>query len=106
MDEGATWLLRLHNLCHVGSVLMAAITESHIVRLILHQKLGLCARVWLMAAHAAHGVLHFVDIGGVHHIPHRMAGYRMAQVVTQGKNVSLILLEVVFRQPNFAVEDG
>ena len=85
---------------------MAVVAERHVVLLVLDQELGLGASMRLVAPQTAQRSFHFVDIRWIHHVRNRVPGYGVAQAIAERQDESLVLVEVVFGQPDLAVEDG
>ena len=59
-----------------------------------------------MTGHAVDVGLNFGDIRRIHYVLHRMAKQRMPKSILNGQNDDLVLLVVIRRQLDAAIEDG
>ena len=85
---------------------MAGGAKCHIVRLILHQQVGLGRRMRLVAGQAVDLLINLAGVGRVHHVADGMPHNRVAASILQRQHDDFVLDEVVIRQLHRAVEDG
>jgi hypothetical protein len=95
--------LRHWNLVLSNNVLVTTTAKLQIRGLVAHQQGTASAGMGLMATQTSH-VLDFGGVQRIRSIRYRMAHYRMALAVLQGKTNDL--REVVLWQPNRAVENS
>lgn len=80
--------------------------EGSVVDLILHQQIGLCRCVRLVARQAIDLCSDLRNIRGIEHIRNRMALNRMPPSIFQWQHDDFVLREIVFGKLDAAIEDG
>ena len=85
---------------------MAVVAERHVVGLVLHQQIGLSRRVRLVARKTTERRQDLALVRRVHDVGNGVIFDRVSEAKTQGQDHDLVLLVVVVRQLDCAVEDG
>src|SRR5271157_114831 len=100
----SSWL-QFRSSIHPNATLVAALAKREVRILVLRQQRLACTRMWLMADLAVDLNRYFGEVVYVPDVLHWMTRGRVSLAVLHLQDCDFVLGEVVFRKPDFTIED-